>query len=67
MYAVRTLSMNGMTQPDARSVQLKVMAAPSTSLAEAVAEARRLQRTATASIAHAVEQLRTLRAQTAAT
>ena len=48
-----------------RSVQLAVMETPSTSLADALAEARRLQRTATASIARATDQLRALRLESA--
>jgi hypothetical protein len=58
--------MNGTMQRDARSVQLAVMATPSTSLAETVAEARRLQRTATASIARATDFLRAMRRESAA-
>ena len=46
-------------------MQLAVMAAPSTSLTEAVAEARRLQRTATATIARATGVLRALRTEAA--
>ena len=57
--------MNRTTQR-ASSVQLAVIATPSTSLAEAVAEARRLQRTATASIARATARLRSLRIEGAA-
>jgi len=45
--------MDRTTQPNTGSVQLAVMATPSTSLAEAAAGARRLQRTATASIVRA--------------
>lgn len=52
-------------QPEQRSVQMAVMATPSASLADAVAEARRLQRTARASIARATDQLRALRMETA--
>ncbi len=54
------------TMQRASSVQLAVMATPSTSLAEAVAEGRRLQRTATASIARATHRLRALRVEAAA-
>ncbi len=53
--------MDRTTQPNTGTVQLAVMATPSTSLAEAVAEARRLHRTATASIVRATAQLRSLR------
>lgn len=58
--------MNGSMQRSGRSVQLAVMATPSTSLAEAVVEARRLQRTATATIARATYLLRALRREAAA-
>ena len=57
--------MNGSMQRSGRSVQLAVMAAPSTSVTEAAAEARRLQRTATATIARATALLRALRAEAA--
>ena len=57
--------MNRSMQRNGRSVQLAVMATPSTSLAEAAAEARRLQRTATASIARATDLLRALRTEAA--
>ena len=57
--------MNGSMQRSGRSVQLAVMAAPSTSLTEAVAEARRLQRTATATIARATGLLRALHTEAA--
>ena len=61
-----TFLMNATMKRDARSVQLAVMATPSTSLVEAAAEARRLQRTATASIARATDLLRALRQENAA-
>ena len=59
------LPMNGSMQRNGRSVQIAVMATPSTSLAEAVAEARRLRRTATATIARATDLLRALRTEAA--
>jgi hypothetical protein len=52
-------------QPQTRSVQLTVMATPSASLADALAEARRLERTATASIARPTDQLGALRLESA--
>lgn len=54
------------TMQRASSVQLAVITTPSVSLADAVAEARRLQRTATASIARATGRLRALRLEHAA-
>ena len=57
--------MNGSMQRNGRSVQLAVMATPSTSLSEAVAEARRIQRTATATISRATDMLRALRTEAA--
>ena len=64
-HAAYLVNMNRSMQRDERSVQLAVMATPSTSLGEAVAEARRLQRTATASIARATGLLRALRTEAA--
>jgi len=57
--------MNGTTNVQMRSVQIAVMAAPSTSLAEAVAEARRRQDTSDSWISLPVATT-TLRAQPAA-
>ena len=57
--------MNGTTNVQVRSVQLAVMAAPSATLAEAVAEARRRHDTSGALISHPVAGS-ALRAQAAA-
>jgi hypothetical protein len=58
--------MNGTTHGQARSVQIAVMATPSASVAEAVAEARHRRETSGSSISHPAA-MPSIRVQVAAT